>query len=152
MSIYALTPWFGWSLTAAVCGSAFWRGTPEERIAAGAVLFSAGLTLATRDWSWTGTQWGAFACDVVLFGILTALALRSTRYWPLFAAGFQLLAVATHFGEIVDPGVRAWAYASAQILWTWFVLLAIGAGVYGTWRAERQAAAGLNPAAGATRR
>jgi hypothetical protein len=147
-------PWFGLGLTIAICGAAFWKGGREEQSSAAALLLSLAATLALRDRSWMGIQWGAFASDILLLVFLVVLALRSKRYWPLCAAAFQLLCVVTHVARIVDPGVRAWAYATGQVIWSQAMMLALGVGVLNTWRAERQVARAAIPAGtpGATRR
>ena len=86
--------------------------------------------------------------------LLTAIALRSPRYWPMFAAAFQLLCVVTHVARVVDPGVRAWAYATGQVIFSQWVFFALGVGVFTHWRRSRQSAATDRPAAapGATLR
>ena len=134
----------------AVCGGAFWRGGREEQTAAGAMLLSVLATLFLRDPKWSGTQWGAFAADAGLLVVLLVIALRTARFWPLFAAAFQLLCVITHIARILDPGVRAWAYATAQVIWTQWVLFAIGTGAFTNWRrTRRQIATAESPPGGA---
>ncbi len=133
-------PWFGITLTIAVCAGAFWKGDREEQLAAGALLLSTAITLATRDVNWIGTQWGAFIPDVALLGLLVVMSLRTSRYWPLAAAAFQLLCVLTHVARMTDPGVRAWAYATGQVIWSQAVFWALGVGVWNTWRHSREAA------------
>jgi hypothetical protein len=99
-----------------------------------------------------GTQWSAFASDGGLLVVLIAISLRTPRYWPLFAAAFELLCVVVHVAKIVDPGVLAWGYATAQVIFTQMVIVAIGVGVWNTWRAKRQPAITDDEPAGATRR
>ncbi|MGH6884268.1 MAG: hypothetical protein ACREFM_25325 [Hypericibacter sp.] len=137
---YALPAWFGLALTTAVCGSAFWKGGREEQAAAGAFLLAWVGTLIVRDPHWLGAQMGAFVIDILFLAVLTAIALRSPRYWPIAAAAFQLLAVLTHAARMADPAVRGWAYATASILWTQLVLIAMGVGVFGSWRESRHLA------------
>jgi hypothetical protein len=147
-------PWFGIALTIIVCTGAFWQGDREQQAAAGGLLLSLAITLAMRDRTWVGTQWGAFVADGCLLVLLTAIALRSQRFWPMAAAAFQLLCVLTHIARIVDPGVRAWAYATGQVIWSQMVFWALGFGVFNTWRAGRQLASRGDPMAdpGAMRR
>jgi hypothetical protein len=94
-----------------------------------------------RDPTWAGAQWGAFGADVCLLFLLTAIALRSPRFWPLFAAAFQLLCVVIHVARMMDPGVRAWAYATGQVIFSQWVFFAVGVGVFTHWRRNRQVAA-----------
>jgi hypothetical protein len=121
-----------------VCGGAFWKGDRETQFAAGGFLLGWAATIALRDRSWVGTQWSAFASDVGLLIVLTVISMRTVRYWPLIAAGFELLCVITHVARLIDPGVRAWAYATAQVIFTQLVTVAIGVGVWNTWRARRR--------------
>jgi len=151
---YALPPWVGLTLAVAVSGAAFWKGGREEQVAAAGVLLSWLATLVLRDHRWLGTQWGAFGADVLLLFLITAVSIRTQRYWPLMAAAFQLLCVLTHVARMIDSGVHAWAYATGQVIFTQAYLWAIGVGVFNTWRAGRQPAASAAPTAepGATRR
>lgn len=137
-----------------VCGAAFWKGAREEQFAAGGLLLDWALTIALRDRSWIGTQWAAFAGDVGLLIIATAISWRTLRYWPLFAAAFELICVVIHVARMVDPGVRAWAYATAQVIFTQLFVVAVGVGVWHTWRASRHPAIIAEPITdpGATRR
>lgn len=137
----------------AVCAIAVWRGRDLERLAAGAELATWALTLLVFKSRSESTQWAVLAIDVALFAVLLWIALRSTRYWPLLAAGFQLLALITHFAHAVDAVVSGWAYLTAILIWNYLTLFAIG---YGAITAPRRYAEidALGPPAmaGATRR
>jgi hypothetical protein len=139
-------------LTALVCGGAFWKGDREQQIAAGGLLLGWVFTLLLRDPRWQGAQWGAFAVDVAFLALLVALALTTRRFWPLAAAAFQLLAVVTHTARVLDASLGGWAYATAEVIWTQLVLVAMGVGVWNSWRGRRQASTDTDPTAGATRR
>jgi hypothetical protein len=112
----------------AVCAIAVWRGRDLERLAAGAELATWALTLLVFKSRSESTQWAVLAIDVALFAVLLWIALRSTRYWPLLAAGFQLLALLTHFAHAVDALVSGWAYLTAILIWNYLTLFAIGYG------------------------
>jgi hypothetical protein len=81
------------------------------------------------------------------------IAFKSGRYWPLFATGFHLLAIITHFARAADPTFGGWAYMTAEIIWGYLVALTIG---YGAWtapnRQEAYEAEGDVTPPGATRR
>ncbi len=68
------------------------------------------------------------AIDVVLLLGFVALAIMTSRYWPLFSAAFQLLAVVTHVARALDAGVSGWAYQTAGIIWGYLVIFMIGYG------------------------
>ena len=138
---YALPPWVGLAITVIVCGGAFWKGGREEQLAAVGLMLSTLATVFLSDRQvgrWP--QWSAFAADSCLLVLLTWIALRTRRYWPLLAAAFQLLCVAIHVARLVDPGVRAWAYATGQVILSQWVFFAVGVGTINTWRASRQSA------------
>ena len=154
LTSYQLPPWVGLAITVVVCGSAFWKGGREEQLAAGGLLLSLLVTVVLRDPKWLGAQWGAFGADTCLLILLTVIALRSRRYWPLAAAAFQLLCVVIHIARLADPGVRAWAYATGQVIFSQWVFFAVGIGTINTWRKSRHSAIAADPTAepGATRR
>lgn len=132
-----------------VCAIAAVRGRNEERLAAGGLLAGWALTMVAYRYQGHQTEWGILLIDVALLALLAGIALRSARYWPLFAAGFHLLAVVTHVARSVDPSVTGWAYITAEIIWGYLLAFAIG---YGAWTAPRQAQANAPADAGATRR
>jgi hypothetical protein len=151
---YQLPPWIGLAIMVIVCGGAFWKGQRDEQVAAGGLLLAVMATIVLRDPRWIGLQRGAFIADVCLLLLLTAVALRSQRYWPLFAAAFQLLCVFIHVARVFDPGVHSWAYATGEVIFTQWVFFAVGIGTINTWRRGRQLAIEGDPstAPGATRR
>jgi len=133
-----------WTLTViAVMAVTIWRGGPEERLAANSLLIGWLLTKLVYRYQGGQTEWGILAVDVGLLAVLLWIALRSTRYWPMFAASFHLLAVVTHIAKTADPTVGGWAYITAAIIWSYLLAFAIG---YGAWTAP------MNAPAGATRR
>lgn len=126
-----------------------WRGGRDERLAGNSVLIAWLLTKLVSRYQGLETEWGVLVVDLGLLAVLLWLALRSRRHWPLFAAGFHLLAVITHIARMVDPTVGGWAYLTANIMWANLVLVAIA---YGAWTAPRRGQANAPTPAGATRR
>lgn len=136
--VHALPPWVGLTLTVVMCGGAFWKGDREQQAAAIAFLLSWLTTIVLRDPRWIGPQWGAFWADIAFFALLTAISIRTRRYWPLVAAAFQLLCVMTHVARFMDPGLRNWAYASGQIIFSDMLQIAVLVGVWNTWQERRR--------------
>ena len=131
------------------------KGGREEKIAAVYFALAALAAPWILDKRWAGTQWAVFAVDVGYLVLLLVLALRSAKWWPIPAAAFQLLAILTHVASLIDHQLRAWAYVTAGVIWTYLGLAAIVVGTFNTWRARRQPAAKAAPAMaepGATRR
>lgn len=125
----------------AVCLFSIWKGGAEERVAAITYGSAALVAPLIRDQRWIGTQWGLFWVDAVCFSLLLIIAMRTKRYWPIWAAGFQLLALLMHPASMVDKAVGAWAYITAGIIWTYLTLFAIGIGAWNHWMMRRQLAA-----------
>ena len=147
-----LPPWLGLAVLLAVCGGAFLRGGVEERLAATGLLASVAFTVLLRDRSWPHLQTAGFVMDVLVLALLIGIALRSPKFWPMAAAGFQLLAVLTHVGKMIDPNVNQWAYITAIVIWTYLVIIALGVGVWNSWRARQRAAAAAEGRPADTRR
>lgn len=116
---------------------AFWRGGRDERLASYVLLAAWGLSVLLARTNFAQTEWGVLLIDAVLFAGLVAIALRSKRHWPLFAAGFHLLAIVTHIADTIDPAVEGWAYFTAEIIWGYLVAFAVA---YGAWTAPRRRA------------
>jgi hypothetical protein len=152
--MYQLPPWIWPSALMAVCAIAVWRGRDEERLAAAGLLANWALSLMVFKSRSEDTQWAVFLLDAGFWSILLWIAFRTRRFWPLFAAGFQLLVIVTHLGHAIDPAVSGWAYLTAQLVFSYLILGAIG---YGAWTAPRHAEMdaeelALNEAPGAIRR
>jgi hypothetical protein len=151
---YEIPKWIWDVVVILVFGSAIWRGGRDERIAA--IALAVGVVLSKAVYSHEGqqTEWGLFFVDVALLAILTWIALISTRYWPIFAAAFQFLAVIIHLARLADRSLSGWAYISAEILFGYLLAGAIGVGTFNVWRQRSQLAANADPITdpGATRR
>jgi len=140
-----------WTLaTLGVYALAMRRGGPDERICAHAVLIGWLLTKLAARYQGLEPELGVLVVDLGALAVFIWVGLRSARYWPLFAAGFHLLAVVTHLARLVDPTVGGWAYLTAGIIWGYLLLFSIA---YGAWTAPRFADQASAPTpAGATRR
>ncbi|HUG45456.1 MAG TPA: hypothetical protein VMK31_02945 [Sphingomicrobium sp.] len=120
-----------------VCGYAWWRGRSEEKIAATTCLLA---VLATRllisplPSRYADIEFGLLGIDLVVLAAFVAIALQSKRFWPLWAAGFQLTLSISHGLKAVDLDLLPRAYAAAAVFWSYPILLAI---LVGTWRTHR---------------
>ncbi|MDB5492819.1 MAG: hypothetical protein JWP86_156 [Phenylobacterium sp.] len=150
----ALPVWVGIAIGWAVAGAALWKGGWSERLVAIGFLAAWLVTPVLRRGGWEGPAWTGLAVDGLFLALLVFVALRTRRWWPLFATAFELLSVLSHIARLVDPGVRAWAYATADAIWTYFLLTALALGTYNRWRDRRQLAANVAVMVepGATRR
>jgi hypothetical protein len=108
--------WTGDALLVALAAYAWARGGTSERIGAAIIIVAWVASWVMGDanpaTAWIRPQYGVFMVDVLALGAFIALALRSDRFWPLTAAGAQLLAVTVHIGYIIDPRKIMPAYIS----------------------------------------
>ena len=140
-------PLFYWTLLALCSVYVLLRGGAPERIGiailiTGSILSTASAT-ANYALRFRQMEAGIFIVDVLGLVALVALALRANRFWPLWVAGFHLVAVATHAAMAASPDVVPRAYAMAQAFWGYPMLAAM---VAGTWRhRDRLARYGEDP-------
>ena len=115
-------------LVSAVFGAFRWGGTDERLAGMGFLIASMATWLLDR--SFASTQIPVLIIDTLLLAALTIIALRSDRFWPMWAAGFQTVAVTVHVASMTESGDHAWAYAVGLIFWSYPVLLALMAGTW----------------------
>lgn len=119
---------------------AFWRGRRDERLAAG-VCIAGSLLTALGGGALQGrfSQFNPvhFAVDLAVFAAFLAIALRSSRFWPLWVAGLQLSATSIHLFILADPVVVGKAFGAALAFWSYPILLLIGIGAWRTASVER---------------
>ena len=98
----------------------------------GSIIFIAAtlLTIAANrvDPGWRQTAYGIFAVDVACTIALAVVALKSNRFWPIWAFGFQICAVGTHIATILMPEIVPRAYQTLATLWSIPILWVMVAG------------------------
>lgn len=124
---------FGSVLTLLTLGLLIWKGRRPEREAA------VGLYLAHLLSGWVDHlevnqfRWAVALISVSLLAWLLRLCLRYDRWWLLFAAGAQLLAVGTHLSSLVGPEALTWSIVTTRMVaWVQIMLL----GLFGVWEAN----------------
>lgn len=133
-----LPRYFFWAILLLTCGYALWRGRRDERLVAGVCLAA---SLATRfaisplSMRYKSIEPGLLLIDLVVLAAFVAVALRSTRFWPLWVAGLQLTMSTSHVLKAVDFDLLPRAYAAAAIFWSYPILLILAVG---TWRGHRR--------------
>lgn len=112
------------------CGAAFWKGRDSERLTAAALLLAAVASPLLQTSGFFKPETGILVIDLAVLSYLIVLALRSDRFWPLWAAGFQVVGTLIHVARLTDPSVWHSAYATANIFWAYPVLLALAVGTW----------------------
>lgn len=113
-----------------VAAYAQWRGGAPERIAAICMViammgtFWAGLS----NPSYRGVQWDMLLIDIGLLLALSVLAGIADRFWPIWLAAFQLVAVAAHGVTAYNPEILPVAYwwIVGKIAYPMVAILAVG--------------------------
>jgi hypothetical protein len=126
------------SVIALTCVVAFRYGGTDERLAAIGFIVAVIASNMVSDSSYTHTEGGVLVVDVALFFGLLVLSLRSDRFWPMWAAAFQLVGTMVHFASMSQTGDFAWAYFVALIFWTYPVVIALLAGTWLEGRNRRE--------------
>ena len=78
--------------------------------------------------SWGSTSFAVFAVDGGCLLLLMALAVNSNRFWPIWAVGFQIVAVATHLATLWIPDIVPKAYQAILSFWSIPILWVMVAG------------------------
>lgn len=126
MTYAHLHQWIGFAWLAAGVAPALLRGGWPERSAAAAMIaawFGSGLVQNTSQFF--GPQVGITAIDLMLLALLVALALKSDRWWPMWAVAFHGLGVMLHLAVLLDGKVMGRAYFIAGAVFSFLTVLAL---------------------------
>ena len=129
-----------WLLTLLCCSYAFAFGGRDGRWAALVVVAATLLTMPaeTVGHAWRNTELAILAVDTGLLAALYALVLSSRRYWPIWMAGFHLVAVVSHLSTMLAPTFTPELYRALAGVWGIPMLLSLLLGVELDRRAERR--------------
>jgi len=118
-----------------------WRGGGPERGTAGvyvlALTGSAYVGFLQVPGDFQVVPISLFLVDSLLLIALCMIAVRSNRWWPIPAAGCQLVAVLVHIGKLLDPTMIPDGYAFLVTIWSWPMVALLG---LGTWAHRRRLA------------
>lgn len=122
---------------------AIWRGGVPERIVAIALLVAAWLSLgiSALRFNFATPLLPVLVLDAALFGLVIAVALRANRFWPLWAAALQLVALGTHGVRAYDAEILPVVYARGVGEIAYPICLALTLGTYHfrrRWRLQRR--------------
>lgn len=128
---------------AAACGFALWKGGRSEQSAAVLLIVAWMASLAAQHYSGlSNPQWLIVAVDVATLAALGAIAWRSERSWPIWAAALQSIGTATHVAYGLALRIDPVAYYAAVNLTAYGVAVALALGAFISWR-EQKALSGL---------
>lgn len=108
------------------------NGGRTGKIGSAIFIFATILSAAAVQMNpnWAGTSLGLFAVDAGCLLALLILALMSNRFWPIWALGFQIVAVATHLATLSIPDVVPKSFQALLSFWTIPILWVMVAGTH----------------------
>lgn len=123
-------------------GLLVWRGGRDEWVGFGILILGSLLTPIVEVRSrWTTTEVATLIVDLLVALALVRLAMRSDRFWPLWASAFQIATVLAHGFHAVQSKIAPQIYYFAESLWAYPVLIAIAIGAAA--RPRRRAASSI---------
>lgn len=128
---------FYFLLLIGVAAYALSRGRRDERIAALTCVVASFASLAllvARPAYYSGLELGVAVIDLITLGTFVWIALRSSRFWPLWVAGLQLTSTTGHILKMIEPDLLPMVYAASLASWSYAILLIIAVGI---WRGQR---------------
>jgi hypothetical protein len=130
-----------WLLLLVSCGYALWRGGKYERMAA--MVFVAATVLSILGESplrsrYVGVEISDVIVDTAVLFAVVGIALVSDRFWPLWAAGLQLVDSMSHVMKAIDADLLPKVYGAAERFWSYPILAIL---LVGAWRQNRRSAA-----------
>lgn len=127
-----------WAVLFVICGYAFWKGRRDERLVAAVCLCASVISLLSlTHWHarYSNVETGLLIVDMATLGLFVAVALQSSRFWPLWVAGLQMTTATGHLLKAVDADLLPIAYGAALRLWSYPILIILA---IGTWRGSRR--------------
>jgi len=118
-------------------GYALARGGAPERIG-GATQFAAGVLTIVLSFgmrpaggAYTSVEAGVALTDFAAFGVITAMALTSTRFWPIAQASMLGCGLFGHLAKPLGPDILPKAYYATVAIWGYPQVLLL---IVATWR------------------
>jgi hypothetical protein len=127
-----------WIVLFATCGYALWRGRRYERIAAIVFIAATIVSILMRSplqGRYHGVEASDLVIDTAVLAAVVAIALVSDRFWPLWAAGLQLVDSMSHMMKAVHAELLPHVYGAAERFWSYPILLIL---FIGAWRQHRR--------------
>jgi hypothetical protein len=117
-----------------MCGYAYARGGQPERVVATLFILGALASLMfapPKDRPFEAVEIGIMTVDSAMFLVLFALAMSSSRFWPLTMASLQGAEVVAHIARLSMSGIVPPTYFMVTVMWSFPMLLLLGVA---TWR------------------
>ncbi|MBN9478727.1 MAG: hypothetical protein J0I52_00680 [Bordetella sp.] len=114
------------------------KGGRPERIGAGTMLSAWFLSILTQTYlGYAQIQWPMFLIDLGVLGVFIALVWKSPRTWPVWAAAFQLLTVASHVMVMMKLKPEISSFYTVLNMTAYGIMIAIAVGAFFAWQERR---------------
>ena len=134
-----LTPWISFGVAVLICGFAIWKGDRWVRLVAAVYLAAWTLSPMVQLRDPLSPEWGVLIIDAVAMMLLVWVSLQARRLWSVFAAAFQMMAVASHLVAIIDLRIYLTTVIMGLALLSYGVLIALLVATLSAIRARRVA-------------
>lgn len=120
---------------------AFTKGDQPEKNGAGAYLFAwfASLLVQENGPRIGDAPIGVFIIDIILLGVFAALAWRSRRSWPIWAAAIQLVTVMSHILIMTNAHIAPTALYTVMNLNGYLIIGCLIVGTFWAWQNRKAA-------------
>lgn len=126
-----------YAMLVGACGYAAVRGGAPERITAAAMICALAATVIIAQYhppskgAYSAIEPRVALTDLTLFLVIIAIALVSTRFWPILMASMMGCGLFGHLTKPLGPDILPRAYYIAVAVWSYPELLLLG---IATWR------------------
>jgi hypothetical protein len=127
-----------WIVLFVTCGYALWRGRRYERIAAMVFIAATVVSILMRSplqGRYHVIETSDLIVDTAVLATVIAIALVSDRFWPLWAAGLQLVDSMSHLIKAIHADLLPNVYGAAERFWSYPILIIL---LIGAWRQRRR--------------
>ena len=116
-------------LTIALVSVVAARGRGLERWSAIVLVLASLVSPLVQKTGFVSLEVGIMLVDMMVLIFLVTISLVSDKFWPLWAAGFELVGVVVHLARLTKSDVWFFAYSNAEIFWAYpvYLTLMIGA-------------------------
>lgn len=93
------------------------------------IVGSIATALVGRSDLWKGTEIGILVVDVAVLATFLMIVGLTNRFWPLWVSAFQLVSVTSHLARLLKPSTLPLAYAVAEQVWSYAMIVLLVASV-----------------------
>ena len=101
------------------------------QLCAGLLTNILGVLLRPVEGDYASVEVGVLVTDLALFGVITVIALTSTRFWPMLQASMMGCDLLGHLAKPLGPDILPKAYYATVAVWGYPMVILL---IVATWR------------------